>query len=229
MSIAERELVFLSYAHEDLVLVKKLYRGLKKRKVKAWLDKEDLKKGRWKLQCLKTISRCKNFVICISNAALKKTSGEKPGFQDDELQYAYEIAVNQPEEEFTIVPVRLEDCDRGDSRISIFQQYDLFQDWEGVLDKLAVNLGGVSLADARTIDVRTEEEKMLAGMFGKAAGFYYSGEYDRALSIFEAAINIKPDYHEAWSNKGNALAEVGRPDEALEAFEIANEIKKKNK
>jgi hypothetical protein len=41
----EREYAFLSYAHEDLEKVRKVYEGLKKRKVNVWFDKEDLKKG----------------------------------------------------------------------------------------------------------------------------------------------------------------------------------------
>lgn len=102
----EREFVFLSYASEDLEKVRKVYRGLKERKVNVWFDEEDLKKGRWKQQIMKAISHSKSFVICISNAALKKTSFEKPGFQDEELQFAYEIAINQTDDKFDIVPVR---------------------------------------------------------------------------------------------------------------------------
>jgi tetratricopeptide (TPR) repeat protein len=223
--MSERELVFLSYAHEDLARVRNVYKGLKKRKVNAWFDKEDLKKGEWAPQILKAISRSRDFVICLSSATLKKMSGEKPGFQDKELQTAWTFASQQGEVGFTIIPVRLEACGRGDLRLSGWQQYDLFQDWDGVLDKLAVNLGGVSLADTRVKDERTEVEKKLERIFGRAGILYYSGDYENALSRLEAAINIKPDSHEAWSNKGNALDALGRPDEALEAFNKAIEIK----
>ncbi len=221
----EREFVFLSYAHEDLDKVRKVYEGLKERKVNVWFDKEDLGSGRWKPQILKAISRSKCFAICLSNAAIKKTSGEKPGFQDEELQTAWEFAKEQDEDVFTIVPVRLEDCERGDMRLSGWQKYDLFQDWEGVLDKLAVNLGGVSLSDATAIDERTEEEKMIESMMGKAATFYYSGEYEKALTLSEASISIKPDCQGAWIGKGAALGNLSRPEEALEAYTKAIEIK----
>ncbi len=221
----EREYAFLSYAHEDLKQVLKVYEGLKKRKVNVWIDKKNLGIGRRKPQILKAISRSKYFVICLSNAALKKTSGEKPGFQDEELQTAWEYAREQDERGFTIIPVRLVDCGRGDMRLSGWQQYDLFEDWEGVLDTMAVNLGGNSLADASAIDERTEDEKMIARIMGRGATFYYSGEYDRALSIFEAAIKIKPDAHVAWFSKGNTLSDLGRHEEALEAFDKAIAIK----
>jgi tetratricopeptide (TPR) repeat protein len=221
----EREFTFISYANEDLKLALKLYEGLKKRKVNVWFDKEDLKDGRWKPQIMKAINRSKNFVICLSNATLKKTSGEIPGFQDEELQYAYDIAKNQPEDKFTIVPVRLEDCDRGDHRISIFQQYDLFQDWKGVLDKLAVHLGGVSLSDTAAKDERTEDEKIIARLMGEGVTYYYSSEYEKALSMFEAAINIKPDFHDAWNGKGIVLHNLERYEEAIKAYDKAIEIK----
>lgn len=225
MPESKMNLVFLSYAHEDLDKVRKVYAGLKNRRVNVWFDKENLKKGRWKPQIMKAISRSRDFVICLSNTALKKMSGEEPGFQDEELQTAWEFAREQDEKKFAIIPVRLEDCGRGDLRLSGWRQYDLFEDWEGVLDTLAVNLGGNSLSDASAIDERTEEEKMIESMMGKGATFWYSGEYDRALSLFEAVISIKPDYNEAWNNKGGALVNLNRPDEALKAFHKAIEIK----
>jgi tetratricopeptide (TPR) repeat protein len=220
----EREYAFLSYAHEDLEKVRKVYKGLKERNVNVWFDKEDMKKGRWKPQILKAISRSRDFVICLSNAAIKKTRGEKPGFQDEELQIAWEFAREQDERGITIVPVRLEDCSRGDMRLSGWQQYDLFEDWEGVLDTLAVNIRGVSLADATAKDERTEDEKMVEGLMGKAEIFYYSGEYDKALSFVEYALELKPDFHEAWNNKGLALGKSGRHEEALKAFDKAIEL-----
>lgn len=220
-----REFVFLSYAKEDLQIAIKVYNGLKDRGLDVWFDEAELRPGRWKPKIKKAISHSKYFVICISTAALKKTGTEKPGFQDEELQYAYEIAINQPEDKFTIVPVRLEDCDRGDHRMSIFQQYDIFPDIEKGLDKLAVILGGVSLSDASAKDERTEDEKMISGIMCKGATFYYSGEYNKSLEYFDAAISLKKDYHKAWNIKGAALGHLGRHEDALKAFDKATEIK----
>lgn len=221
----KRDLVFLSYAHYDLKKVSTVYVGLRRRRVNIWFDKVDLKAGKWKPQIMKTISRSRYFVICLSKAALERTSGSKPGFQDEELQYAYEIAISQQEDKFCIIPVRLEYCDRGDHRLSTFQQYDLFEDWESGLDRLAVNLGGVSLYDAIEKDERTEEDKMLAGIMSRGFVYYLTSEYEKALSMLEAAINIKFGYHEAWSNKGVSLNAMGRYGEAINAYNKAIEIK----
>ncbi len=221
-----REFAFICYAHENLSQVLKIYDGLKKRNVNVWLDKKNLKTGRWKQQILSAICHSKYFIFCLSNAALLKTSGDIPGFQDVELQTAWEFASEQDEKVFTIIPVRLEDCDRGDLRLSGWQQYDLFEDWEGVLDTLAVNLGGVSFSDARALDNRSDDEKIIAGIMGKAELFYYSGDYIKALSFYDSALYINPDDKKAWYNKGVALGKLGSFDEALKAYDKAIEIKK---
>ncbi len=42
---------------------------------------------------------------------------------------------------------------------------------------------------------------------------------------YDKAIEIKPDYHEAWSNRGNSLDDLGRKEEAIVPYEKAIEIK----
>ncbi len=145
------------------------------------------------------------FIICLSQAAVHKT-GDEPGFVDDELNTAWEIAQAQSDTEFTIIPVRLEDCDRGDHRLSVYQQYDLFRDWEGVLDRLAVQLGGHSLAEKQAIDERTEDEKMIK-------------RHEEALATYNKALAIDPDFALAWHIKGLPLEKLERYEEALHAFE----------
>ena len=73
--------VFLSYASEDLDVVREVYDGLVKRGLDVWFDKEHLGPGKWKAQIERAIRRSRYFVICLSNAAIRKT-GDEPGFQD---------------------------------------------------------------------------------------------------------------------------------------------------
>ncbi|SHO53494.1 toll/interleukin-1 receptor domain-containing protein [Desulfopila aestuarii] len=74
--------IFLSYAHEDLEMVRQIYTGLKARNLGVWFDKEDLGPRLWKRKIEKAIPKSQYLVICISEAALKKT-GDEPGFQDE--------------------------------------------------------------------------------------------------------------------------------------------------
>jgi TIR domain len=136
MPLTKRELAFLSYAHDDIKKVRKVYEGLKKRGMDVWFDKEDLKPGKWMPQIKKAIARSKYFIVCLSDAAIKKLDDDK-GVQGDEFSFAYEFVMNQPENTFTIIPVRLEDCARGDNRFTIHQQYNLFPSLDKGLDKLA--------------------------------------------------------------------------------------------
>ena len=219
-----RTFIFLSYASENLDMVREVYAGLIHRNLDVWFDKERLGAGEWYPQVMKAISRSKYFVICISEAALRKV-GDEPGFQDEELTRAYEIAMKQPGSEFTIVPVRIEDCDRGDHRLSTFQQYDLFEDFEKGLDRLAVDMGGKSLSHTQAKDERTEDEKIIENLFGKAVSAHYSGEYEKAITIWDAILTFKPGMYEAWNNKGNALMSLGRHEEALLACDKAIDMK----
>jgi tetratricopeptide (TPR) repeat protein len=215
-----RNQVFLSYAHEDLAQVRKLYAGLNERGVNVWLDKEKLKVGRWKQQIEKAIAQSRYFIICLSNAALRKT-GDEPGFQDEELNRAYNIAQEQPANSFAIIPVRLEECGRGDHRTTGFQQFDLFVDWDGTLDVLAVQLGGKSLSDEGMRDERSDLEKAREEFRGRAMAFYYAGDYENALKVWEGIAALYGDSYDTWFWKGMNLDELGRHEDSLDAYKKA--------
>ncbi len=197
---------------------------MKKRDVNVWFDKERLRPGSWKPQIKKAISRSKYFVICISEAALRKTGDETPGFQDEELNYAYDIANQQSDQDFAIIPVRLEDCDRGDSRLSGFQQYDLFDDFEGGLDRLSLHLGGRSLFEAKTEEELSEDDKIYARLMGRAGTAFYAGAIEKSFNFFETVTNLFPNVADAWYNKGISLCALGRYEEAISANNQAVKI-----
>ncbi|MBO1223486.1 MAG: toll/interleukin-1 receptor domain-containing protein [Candidatus Scalindua sediminis] len=227
MSISKSARVFLSYANEDLETVKKVYDGLKKRGLNVWFDKEHLKPGPWKPQVEKAISKSRYFVICISEAALRKT-GDEPGFQDEELNRAYNIAEKQSDQDFTIVPVRLEECNRGDTRLSSSQQYDLFNDFEGGLDKLSVDIGGSSLSDSTAKDERTEDEKTIDHLIGKARVASYAAEYDKSMAILNSILALDPEHATTLNDLGEVWREKGEYDKAIKYHEKALESYLKN-
>jgi tetratricopeptide (TPR) repeat protein len=45
-----------------------------------------------------------------------------------------------------------------------------------------------------------------------------------ALAAFNKALELNPNYQRAWFNKGNVLASLGKPEDALAAFDKATEI-----
>jgi len=50
-------------------------------------------------------------------------------------------------------------------------------------------------------------------------------EYEAAIASYDQALKIKPDYYEAWNNRGNALGKLGRLEEAIASYDQALKIK----
>ena len=51
-----------------------------------------------------------------------------------------------------------------------------------------------------------------------------SGQYDKAMKVFDKAIESNPQNSAAWSCKGITLTMLGKYDEAMKAFDISTEI-----
>ena len=242
--------VFLSYAHDDLETVRRLYDALVEREVNVWFDKGSIRPGRWKKQIEKAIPQSRYFIFCVSSASIKKTA-DGSGFVDDELQQAYEIARDLDERNFTIVPVRLEEAGHGDRRLQIFQQYDLFEDWEGEVDRLAVYMGGRAIASEDLEEELSNIEITIRQLRTRAEGAFLAGDFEKALQFFDTSYSLNPDHIDAWydtfhiqainnqleeairlepsnaeewHNKGVALQGLGRHVEAAMAFARAREL-----
>lgn len=50
-------------------------------------------------------------------------------------------------------------------------------------------------------------------------------EYRSAISSYDKAVELKPNYHEAWYNRGNALRNLNRYEEAIASYDKAIEFK----
>jgi len=51
------------------------------------------------------------------------------------------------------------------------------------------------------------------------------GKYDEAIKRYDKAIEIKPDYYVAWTNRGNSLNEIKKYKDAIESYNKAIELK----
>jgi Flp pilus assembly protein TadD len=55
---------------------------------------------------------------------------------------------------------------------------------------------------------------------------HFAGQnYQEALTAYDKALGIKPDYHLAWNNRGYALQNLGRYEQAVASYDKALEIK----
>jgi tetratricopeptide (TPR) repeat protein len=62
----------------------------------------------------------------------------------------------------------------------------------------------------------------------KGDGYFRAGDYENALECYCQAIEIRPDYHEAWNNRGYALFRLGRIEEARTIKALLKDMKRKD-
>lgn len=58
----------------------------------------------------------------------------------------------------------------------------------------------------------------------QANALFFSGRYAEAIAAYQQAVQLKPDYHQAWSNQGSALFHLQRYPEAISAYNRALSI-----
>ena len=177
--------IFLCCSAEDTDEVSKFYDGMKARALDVCFDRKDITPKKWESQIEKAIKKSQFFVVCLSNHTLQNPENKKHGFQDYELNKAYGITQEKSDEESTIVPVIIEDCGHSNNFLGGSSQYNISKEFNKELDRLAINLGGSSLSDANARDERTEGERAIESIIGKATVTYYAGEYQKTLALLE--------------------------------------------
>ena len=216
--------IFLCCAIEDTDEVNKVYDGMKARSLDVCFDRKDIIPKKWETQVEKVIKKSQFFVVCLSNHVLHNPAYKKHGFLDYELNKAYGITQEKSDDEATIVPVIIEGCSYGNNFLGGSSEYKIYREFNNELDRLAINLGGSSLSNANARDERTEGEKAIESLMGKATVTYYAGEYQKTLVLLENITAIASDIYEAWYNKGVVLGSLDRHDEAVTAFDQAINI-----
>jgi len=75
------------------------------------------------------------------------------------------------------------------------------------------------LMERASLGQATREEWLVRG-----AESFHMHEYDEALSSFDMALKLDPNYADAWINKGSALYELGMYHDAIAAYDQAIRI-----
>ena len=115
--------VFISYAHEDEVEARKIYRQLGEFGFHCWLDKEALLPGNnWDREIRRAISNTDFIIILVSRKVHAKR-----GYIQREIRMALDIAQEIPADQAYLIPVRIEDCEIPED-IARYQCCDLFRD-----------------------------------------------------------------------------------------------------
>jgi hypothetical protein len=130
--------LFLSYAREDSAAARKLYEELSVRGLNVWLDREALRPGQnWQVAVRQAIRESRYFL-----ALLSRNSVSKVGYVQKELKDALNILEEHPISSVFIIPARLDDCTPADDQIRNLHWVDLFDDWEGGVDRIVRGVKG---------------------------------------------------------------------------------------
>ena len=99
--------VFLCHASQDKAAVRELYNALKSEGwIDPWLDKAKILPGQdWEVVIEKAVEVSDVVIACLSNQSVSKE-----GYVQREIRYAYDIALDKPEETIFLIPLRLDDC-----------------------------------------------------------------------------------------------------------------------
>ena len=195
---ADPRKVFISYAKEDWEHALKLYKDLKSRGIKAWLDREDIVPGqRWKDAIRKAIVGCDYFIALLSKRAITKK-----GFVHTELKYAVEVLESLPRQEIFVIPALLEECDVEDEMLKQLHWAYLYPSYEkGVADIMrALTRPKISV---ETQESESEDGVSVAGM-----------EAGKILVVQETVGTARVDFEFAFIPPGEFM--MGSPEDEPE-------------
>jgi hypothetical protein len=124
--------VFISYAREDYHFAQRIYNDLKRYRINAWLDTQELMPGqRWKFVIKKAIEKCTFFLALISENSINKR-----GFCQNELKFALEILDELPPDRIYLIPLRLDESKPKHDLLNELSWVDIFSDYENSIKKI---------------------------------------------------------------------------------------------
>ena len=198
--------VFISYAKEDWHHAVRLYRDLKSRGIKAWIDREDIVPGqRWKNAIRKAIVGCDYFIALLSNRSITKR-----GFVHTELKYAIEVLECLPRQEIFVIPTLLEKCGVEDEMLKQLHWAYLYPSYKKGFDDIMQALtqpkigespqerkpeAAVSRLEAGKIHVFSNSE-FLATIRRVLAGEHIGDQLLENLALFCLRAGVNPEWLE---------------------------------
>jgi tetratricopeptide (TPR) repeat protein len=75
------------------------------------------------------------------------------------------------------------------------------------------------------LETEQSPERKASILFEQGKLFAAGQDMISAIASYDEAVKIKPDYHQAWYNRGNALRNLGQFEEAVASYDEAMKIK----
>lgn len=132
------DLVFISYAREDLSWAERLYMDLRKQEINAWLDVRCLTAGAaWKREIRRAIRRSRYFILLLSRHSVTKR-----GFVQREIKEALETLKDFPTGEVFLIPARVDGTEPVDDELHELNWVDLVPDYYEGLARILSAIAG---------------------------------------------------------------------------------------
>ena len=136
----ENDLVFISYAREDLTSAERLYMDLRKQDINAWLDMKCLAAGaNWKYEIKRAIRDSRYFILLLS-----KHSITKRGFVQNELKEAINVLQEFPKDQIFLIPVRLDKTEPVDDELLDLNWVELSPNYHDGFSKIMSSLSNAA-------------------------------------------------------------------------------------
>ena len=204
--------VFISYVRENIEMVNRLYQELKVHGIEVWRDLEDIAPGlRWKREIRQAIQQGAFFIACFSKEYYKR----KQTYMNEELTIAIEELRQRPIDQAWFIPVKLNECeipDRdigGGETLRDFQHVNLYEDWEGNIQRIREIVQPASSGTINAIIVEQSVNLNAVTEFVKGLTCQNRRDYGQAVEYYTEALRLNPQLVEAYNNRGNAYNDKG--------------------
>ena len=227
--------VFISYVKENIEMVDRLYQELDSHGIQAWLDRNDIAPGsRWKREIRRAIQQGAFFIACFS----EEYNNRNKTYMNEELTIAIEELRQRPTDQAWFIPVKLNKCEipdldiGGGDTLQDLHYVDLYEDWGGGIQSIFRVVQSVSSETVTNANTSKEQmDQNARAEFSKGLA-YQNGvsettsleerkeKHEKAIMHYSRALELKPDYVDAYNARGAIFAMWGKIDHALKDFSM---------
>ncbi|MBD3339989.1 MAG: TIR domain-containing protein [Candidatus Lokiarchaeota archaeon] len=169
MSKRKKSKIFLSYAHEDIGMAKRIYQDLINFGLNIWFDTESLEVGQlWENAILDAIEESDYFIAFLSSNSITKK-----GYVQKELKTALNVVDLLPEDKIYILPVRIDNCSVKNRQLKKHHCINIFpeSEYQNGLQRI------LQVVSPRTFIVRHEPKELSSANVNEMLKLH--GYYDR--------------------------------------------------
>ena len=218
--------VFITYARTDKAAKDKLikYLAVMKRSglIDIWHDTEMLGGDRWQQEIFSKHLPTSDLLLYLVSA---------DSLASENCYKEFEIALQK---KIRVVPIIFADCDWKNDQISNFQAFpdDIIpinewdpedKGWQNAVKGIRKTIENM-LSQAEPASGVSEEEREAKVIFQHGNFLLMLGQIDIALAAYSEAIKCKPDYAEAYVNRGGAYNEKGEFNKSIADLDKAIQL-----